>query len=131
MESRKFVLTQTGILLLGEAVCVGAILGVYALLHLFTIKVLIGGIVGALLATANFFFMAIFVVLASDRATDGDVAAGQKLVKGSYPIRLLLLAVVLFAFGRSGVVDVIAMVLPLLFVRPIITVAEFFKKKGA
>ena len=131
MESRKLVFLQSGILLLGEAICVGAMCGVYALLHLFTLKVLIGGVVGALLSTLNFFIMSIFVMVASNKAINGDVEAGQKLVKGSYPVRIALLAIVLFAFGKSGFVDVIAMVLPLLFIRPIITIGDFFCKKGA
>jgi len=59
------------------------------------------------------------------------VASGQKLLKGSYPIRLLVLAVVLILCAKSGFFDVLALVLPLLFVRPIITIAEFFRKKGA
>ena len=68
MESRKLVFLQSGILLLGEAICVGAMCGVYALLHLLTLKVLIGGVVGALLSTLNFFIMSIFVMVASNKA---------------------------------------------------------------
>ena len=56
--------------------------------------------------------------------------AGQKLMAGSYPIRLLVLAGALFLCAKSGVFDLIALVLPLLFVRPILTIAEFFSKKG-
>ena len=41
----------------------------------------------------------------------------------------LLLAVVLIACAKSGVFDVLAMALPLLFVRPAMLVTEFFRKK--
>ena len=41
----------------------------------------------------------------------------------------VLLAVVLIACAKSGVFDVLAMALPLLFVRPAMLVTEFFRKK--
>lgn len=130
MESRKMVLKETLTVLLGEAACVALMCGVFALLGYFDTSVLLGGIVGGAVAVANFFFMAVVATLAADRAQQQDVEGGKKLIKSSYPIRLLLLAVVLFACGKSGVFNVIALVLPLVFVRPTLTVAEFFRKKG-
>jgi hypothetical protein len=41
------------------------------------------------------------------------------------------MAAVLFLCAKSGLFDVVALVLPLVFVRPILAIAEFFKKKGA
>lgn len=131
MESRKMVFKETLIVLLGEAICVALMYGVFALLQKFDISVLLGGIVGAAVAVANFFFMAVIATIAADRAQQQDVEGGKKLIKSSYPIRLLLLAVILFACGKSGVFNVIALVLPLVFVRPVITLVEFFRKKGA
>ena len=129
-ESRKIVLKETGIIAIGEAVCVALMYGVYALLGKFSISVLLGGLVGLVLATGNFFFLAVVATLAADRAENQDVAGGQKLMKSSYPIRLLVLAGLLILCAKSGVFDVIALVLPLLFVRPVLTIAEFFRKKG-
>ena len=131
MDSRKLVLKETAVILCGEAVCVGAMLGIYALLGYFDISVLLGGIVGAVIAAANFFFMAMMTQLAADRAENQDVDGGKKLLKASYPIRLLVLALVLIACGKSGIFNILALVLPLVFVRPILMVAEFFRKKGA
>ena len=130
MESRKMVFKETLTVLLGEAVCVALMCGVFALLQKFDISVLLGGIVGVAVATMNFFAMAVVATLAADRAEQQDVEGGKKLIKGSYPIRLLLVAVILFACGKSGVFNVIALVLPLVFVRPTLTIAEFFRKKG-
>ena len=130
MESRKLVLKETAIVAAGEAIGVAAMIGVFALLGYYDTPVLLGGLAGGVLAVLNFFFMAVIVNLAADRAEQQDVAGGQKLIKGAYPIRLLLLAVVLFACGKSGVFNVIALVLPLVFVRPTLTIAEFFRKKG-
>ena len=40
-----------------------------------------------------------------------------------------VLFVILFAFAKSGIADAIALVVPLIFVRFTITIAEFFRKK--
>lgn len=132
MDSRKYVFVQTGIVSLGQMICVGAMIGIFALLDKFDMTVLWGGVIGAAAAVANFFFMALIATVAADKAQQQDVEGGQKLMKGSYPVRLLLLAVVLIAFAKSGICNVVALALPLVFVRPTLTVAEFFtRKKGA
>jgi hypothetical protein len=46
----------------------------------------------------------------------------------SYTTRLVAIFVILFVCVKSGLCDALASVLPLLFVRPVITIAEFFKK---
>lgn len=129
-ESRKFVFKETALIAVGEAIVVALMVGVYALLGKFSLSVVLGGLVGLLVATGNFFFMAVAATLASDKAEAGDPTAGQKLMRSSYPIRMLVMAGVLILCAKSGFFDVIALVVPLLFVRPILTIAEFFKKKG-
>ena len=129
-DSRKLVLKETAVVALGEAVCVALMCAVYALIGKFDLSVLLGGLVGLLVAAGNFFALAVVVTLASDKAEAGDPLAGQKLMKSSYPIRILLLAVVLVVCAISGYFDVLALALPLLFVRPIIMIWEFFGKKG-
>lgn len=130
-ESRKYVLKETLLVALGEAAGIAIMFVVYALLGKFGIPVLLGGIVGAVLAVGNFFFMAVVATLAADKARQQDVEGGKKLMKGAYPIRLLVLAGILFLCGKSGYFDVIALVLPLIFVRPTLMIEEFFRKKGA
>lgn len=129
-ESRKLVLKETALIAMGELLCVALMCGVYALIGKLSLSVLWGGLVGLLVATGNFFFLAVAATLAADKAENQDVAGGQKLMRSSYPIRLLGMAVVLILCAKSGFFDVIALVLPLLFVRPILTIAEFFRKKG-
>lgn len=128
MESRKFVIKQTGILAVGQTICVAAMVGIFALLGHYDRSVLLGGIFGALLAIANFFFMAVGATLAADRAEKQDVKGGQALVQSSYMLRMVVLFVILFALVKSGLCNVIAVVLPLAFNRPIITIGEFFRK---
>ena len=130
MDSRKFVFQETAIIAAGQVICVGAMYGIFALLKAFDSTVLLGGIVGAVLSLLNFFFMAVGATIAADKATNQNVNGGKATLKTSYLLRLVLLAVVLFAFAKSGLCNVIALVLPLAFVRPIITIAEFFRKPG-
>lgn len=127
-ESRKIVLKQTALIATGEVVCVALMCGVYALIGKLSLSVVLGGLVGLVLATANFFFMAVVATLAADKAQAQDVEGGKKLMKSSYPIRILVLAGLLILCAKSGFFDVVALVLPLLFVRPILTIAEFFNK---
>lgn len=131
MDSRKLVFVQTGTVLIGQIVCVGIMFVVYALLGAFAGKVALGGAVGGVIALLNFFFMALAASLAADKAEREDVTGAKKLVQLSYPVRMLVLAVVLFACAKSGFFDLIALILPLLFVRPTLMVAEFFRKRGA
>ena len=66
MAVRKFVLKETGIIAIGEGVGVAAMWGVYALLGRFDLTILLGGIVGAIVAVLNFFFMALSIHLSMD-----------------------------------------------------------------
>ena len=130
MDSRKFVLMQSLKILLGQAVCVAAMVGIFALLGQFDMTVLWGGIVGGVMATLNFFFMAMGAMMAADKAMEDNVAGGTATVRLSYILRLVVLALVLFAIAKSGICDVFALVIPLAFTRPILTVTEFFRKPG-
>ena len=129
-ESRKFVLKETLLVLAGVLICTALMCGVYALLGRFDLSVLLGGLVGMLLSCGNFFFMAMIATLAADKAEQQDAEGGKKLMKSSYPIRILVLAAVLILCAKSGYFNVLALALPLAFVRPVLMVLEFFRKKG-
>ena len=130
MEYRKFIFRETGIVALGQLLCSGAMVGVFALLGYYSAAVAIGAAVGAVMGTLNFLFMAIGASLAADKAEKQDVKGGQALMRNSYTLRLVVLFVILFACAKGGIANPIALVLPLIFVRPVLTLAEFFKKKG-
>ena len=129
MDIRKFVLRQTGIVALGELVGTAAMVGIFALLGKYETSVLLGGIVGALAATANFLAMAIGVNAAADKAEQQNVKGGQATIKGSFLLRMAVLFVILFAFAKSGLCNPVALVVPLVFVRFTLTIAEFFRRK--
>ena len=129
-QTKKYLWKQIGIVALGEVLGVAAMIGIFALLGKFDYTVALGGLVGGLVAFFNFFFMVVGLSAAADRAQNQDAKGGKSLVRGSYMIRLAVMFIVLFACAKSGYFNVIALVLPLIFVRPVITVLEFFRKKG-
>ena len=129
MDMRKFILRQTGIVALGEAVGVAAMWGIFVLLNAFDSTVLLGGIVGGLVAIGNFLAMAISVSVAADKAQQQNVTGGQATIKGSYLVRILVMALILGAFAWSRLCNPFALVIPLIFVRFTLTVAEFFRRK--
>lgn len=128
MDSRKFVIKESLLILAGQAVCCAVMVGIFALLGNYDTSVLLGALFGGLIATLNFFFMAIAATIASDKAVNQDVKGGQATVQFSYFARLAVMAIVLFALVKSGLCNVIAVVLPLAFNRPILTIFEFFRK---
>lgn len=130
MDSRKLVFHETGIIAIGEVICLGLMLAVCALLGKFNLQTALGGVIGTLVAILNFFFMAVGASMATDKAVQQNVKGGNALIKGSYLLRYVVIFVVLFACVKSGLCNAITCVLPLVFVRPVITVAEFFRKTG-
>ena len=130
MDSRKFVLKETAIIAIGQANCVAVMIGVFALLGKFDRSIWLGGIFGGLLATLNFLFMAIGVSLAAQKAQQQEITRGKVTVRLSYLVRMIVLFVLLFALVKSGLCNMITAVLPLVFTRPILTIAEFFRKSG-
>jgi len=130
VDARKTVYRETAIITLGVTICVAVMLGVFALLGQMDSTVLLGSAIGTVLAIVNFFFMAVGVSLAADKAVEENVKGGKSLIKGSFLLRMLVIFVILFACAKSGLCNAVASVLPLAFVRPVITIAEFFRKTG-
>ena len=132
-QSRKEVLKQTGTIAIGQAVGTVIMIGVFLLLKKFNITVVWCALLGNILAIGNFFVMAVIATLAADKARNQDVEGGQKLMKGSYPIRLLVLAGVLALCAWKGkeIFNILALALPLTFVHFTAMILGFFRKKGA
>ena len=130
MDSRKIVFKETAIIAVGVVICTAVMVGVFALLGKFDSGVILGGVFGCVLAILNFFFMAVGASLAADKAEQQNVKGGMGLVRSSMLIRYVILFVILFALAKSGICNRLALVLPLVFVRPALSVGEFFRKKG-
>ena len=129
MDSRKIVFRETAIIAIGELVCSGIMTLIFAALGYFQMNVLWGALAGSLIMIVNYFFMAVTVSLAADRAQDGQVQQAQKMVRLSSTVRLIAMAGALFIGVKLGA-NVLALALPLTFARPILMLAEFFRKKG-
>lgn len=129
-DSRKIVFGETVRVAIGEAVCCALMVGLYILLGRFNEQVLWGAIAGFLLTVGNFFLMAVGTSLAADKAEQQNASGGKKLIRSSMALRSALLVVLLFALVKSGLCDVLALALPLVFVRPVLMISEFFRKKG-
>ena len=129
MESRKVVFQETAIVAVGEVICSAVTVGVFAAIGRFQMNVLWGSLAGCGIIIANYFFMAMFASLAADRAAEGNTKQAKNMIQMSSLLRLVLMGVLLFAGFKLGA-NAIALALPLLLVRPILLVAEFFRKKG-
>lgn len=130
MNTRQFVLRETAMLAIGEAICTAVMIAIFVLGGYYDTSVLLGGIIGCIMAVANFFFMAVSAETAADRAVNGNVKGGKAAIASSFYMRLFAMAAILIALAKSGVCNPVAMVVPLVLTRIIITVVEFFRKSG-
>lgn len=130
MDWRKDIVRQFTIVAIGQVVGVGILFGAFALLNKFDQTVLWGGIVGAVIALANFLAMALGAIRAAGKAEAQEVKAGQLLVQTSYLLRMVVLFLILFLLVKTGRFHVVALVVPLIFIRPALTVGEFIRKEG-
>lgn len=131
MSTRSFVLKETLTVAIGQAIGVGLMIAVFALVGKFSMSVVWGGLAGGILATLNFLVMAIAAGVAADKAEKQEVAAGQKIVQLSYIGRMVGMFVVLFICARTQVFHLLALVIPLVFTRPILGISEIFNRKAA
>ncbi len=129
MNERKIILREVLTLLVGEAVCTALMYAVFALLGHWDLHILLGGLAGTVITVGNFFFLSITATLASERAVQQDVEGAKKMLKASQSYRFLAVAALLVLCAASKACNLIALVLPLAFQRPIMLVTEFFRKK--
>ena len=133
MEDNKDLMRELVIVAVGEVLCAAIMLLVYFFLHLLDVKVVLAAAIGVVLVVLNFFIMILGVVAASKKAGQGDVEGGTRTMRLSMTVRLVLMIVVLVAAVLSGLFDlkaIIALLIPLLLFRPIVSLGEFFRKAG-
>ena len=129
METRKYVLTQTLSVFAGEALLSAAMVAIFALLGYYDRSVLLGAATGAVIATVNHLLLTLGVLAAAGKAEKQDVKGGQAFIQLSYMGRLLGLFLVLVLCAKSGLFNLLALVIPLLFTRPVLTIADHFQNK--
>lgn len=127
MQKHRDILRQVARLTIATSVCVAAMLGVYALLGNLDSSVLLGAVIGLVLAVGNFFFLSVTVSNALDRAARGqNPQRAQLSIQASGVIRLLVLAGIYILLFRSRLCDPLAALLPLLFAQVALKLVEFF-----
>jgi hypothetical protein len=147
MEKQKLPLREPFAILIGEIVTSSIICGIYLLIDKYTYKVLLGVLLGSAVTLLNFLVLSIMAntvinrfleARGNEELTDeeameltlkfqGKIQAQMKL---SFLVRIAVLVAALVAAFISGVFDPLATVIPILMMRPIITVSELIKRKA-
>ncbi len=134
-------------LIIGELIVSAVITAVYFIIDKFTLSVIFGALLGSAVTVINF----LVLIISTNRAFDkllllrgneemndeeaeefsakhrSEIAAAQKI---SYIVRMLSIALTLvLALLLRNVFDVIATVIPLLMLRPMLTVSQLVKSK--
>ena len=125
----KVVIRETATVAAGVVLLSAAMAGVFLMLGRFKLNVLWGLLTGCLVAILNFLLLAATAILAADKAAGGEVQQAQKLVQFSSLIRLAAMGVVLGLCLKLGA-NPLALLFPLLFIRPVLLLWGLIGKKG-
>lgn len=112
-------------IIIGEAVVLVIMFLVFVILDRFDSTVLLGGLLGACSNILYFFLMCLGLngVIAEE-----DSDKQKKKLSLSYHMRLILLAILIAVGLKLDYFNNIALLIPVLMTRPIITVTEIFGK---
>ena len=124
-KSLAVILYETRKIAIGELITAALIILVYALLDKFHYTVVTGSLLGALVATANIFFIGLSVTRSLDKSTEFEA---KKITMLSYMLRMAGIALALVLAFKSPYFDGIAAAIPLLTPRLIIFISSFFEK---
>ncbi len=133
MSGEKAVKRDVMIVAIGELIAAAVMLGVFALLKKLDGKVLLAAAIGVALAVGNYALMAIGVNAASNAAEKGDAARAKRILNLSRLVRYVALAGIMLAVVLSDLfplAGIIALVVPLVLFRPILSFGEAFRKGG-
>lgn len=129
MQKHRDVFAQASRLAVAVALCIAAMLAVYALAGHFTNAVLLGAIIGFVLSMGNFLSLSITVSNAMDRAANGGSPQKAQLeIQTSSVVRPVVLVIIYILIFRAKLCDPLAAILPLLFAQVCLKLIEFFRK---
>lgn len=114
-----------------EAVFCVIMVVILAFVYKFDLSVVLGAVAGWVIALAYYVSIIICVNLAAEKAKMQDVEGGQKLMRMSYSLRMIGMFVALVLCAITGIFDILALALPMLFVRPATAVADALRKRGS
>lgn len=128
MQKHRDVLQQAGRLAVAVALCIAAMLAVYALTGHFTNAVLLGALIGFVMAMGNFLSLSITVSNAMNRAANGGSPQKAQLeIQTSSVVRPVILVIIYILLFRAELCDPLAAILPLLFAQFCIKLIDFFR----
>ena len=125
MQKHRDVLQQASRLAVAVALCIAAMLAVYALTGHFTNAVLLGALIGFVMAMGNFLSLSITVSNAMNRAASPQKA--QLEIQTSSVVRPVILVIIYILLFRAELCDPLAAILPLLFAQICIKLIDFFR----
>lgn len=109
-----------------EILLSGVMMGVYAVIGRWSMKILWSAALGTGLVLLNFALM-IFSLILAERTS--SPARGQLAARGNFVLRMIVLIVVLVLALKSGNFDPLATLLPLCFMRIALFSGTLIKKK--
>ncbi len=134
MKARKRLYKEVLPVALGETLVLALMLAVYALIGRFSVKVLVGGAAGAVLAGLNYALLALSVDRATEKVSGGadekDVARAGSAMRMGYIGRMALIFIALCVLAKTGACDPIAAVIPLVLMQPVILLSQRFAAGG-
>ncbi|MCQ2432586.1 MAG: ATP synthase subunit I [Clostridia bacterium] len=124
--NKNVTLTETMKIVIGEVFVIVIICAAAALMGKFSLTVLFGALYGSVLNIIYFFLMCLGV----NKTVDEENPNKQKAtLTASYLVRLLILGAGLVVGFKSAYFNKIALVIPVLMTRPILTLYELFRKE--
>ena len=129
LQKHRDVFAQASRLAVAVALCIAAMLAVYALAGHFTNAVLLGAMIGFVLSMGNFLSLSITVSNALDRAANGgSPQKAQQEIQTSSVVRPVVLVIIYILIFRAKLCDPLAAILPLLFAQVCLKLIDFFRK---
>ena len=146
MNKQKLPVRELLAILIGELITSLIICGVFLIIKKYTLEVLLGVLLGSAVTFLNFLVLSIMTNRVINRfleargnaeLSDEDAEAlalkfqgqVQNQMKLSFIIRILVLAAALVVAFISDLFNPLATVIPLLMLRPILTVSEIIRRK--
>ena len=147
MNKQKLPVRELLAIIIGEALVSLIICGIYLIIEKYTYKILLGVLLGSTVTFLNFLVLSImtnrvinrFLEARGDAELSDEEAADlalkfqgqvQAQIKISFIARTAVMIATLVVAFLVEVFEVLPTLIPLLMLRPIITISEFIKRKA-
>ena len=125
MVSKSVAIKETLKITVGEAVVLLLMFFVFFLIGRFDMTVVFGGLLGA---AASILYFVLICIGVNSAIREEDPKRQKMSLSVTYYLRLILLGICIVVGLKFGCIHNIAVVVPVLMIRPILTVAEILRK---